>query len=620
MNTFEKASLSLTVLKQTGNKQEINSSLTESRLEEAEALPMFFPMYTVPVLYLLQMVQIKPHEKLKDEGALTVFDKSMGRAAFVSHQWISLENPDPEGKQFRVLQDALGNMMRESATLCPDVTQGMYIGGSRLSTDMIRSRPLFIWYDYFCAPQGKDPFQTWTFADMSRCSNAVESIPAYIDRCELFFVLCPVVPSLDRSELFGPATWASRGWCLAEKLVRLLSPNPLCVIIKSATVYQTDEGPWAASCSSTSPGLGSFGSDDDKKQIGHTLGSVMKRLLFHCLKSNDLVKYRTYLNLHKVVFRGFSYEPSLADVLPRHSSDLHISLAAIFLQQNYFQKVSDVDAGGYSPLCYAALNGDPRLIQSLLEARVSPNSKTKTYNPRMNTGPGITVLGLCAWFGHKEAVSVLLDARADVDRGLLSPISLAASSNQTDCIKLLRAAGGSPTMSGAGGTPVCWASLHGSSTSVVELMRTGVDTSMALHFAAMHGGNAETVFALVDGKADVNEPWRPQGILKWALRLHNLWRTCKSQKDETIQDLARHCWDATPLMVAVICGQDEVAVALIAARAQLQLCNRRQRTALDLAHGRVPEFLMRMLRGEDEEMKDIVLRAISNRYPVSHRF
>ena len=77
---------------------------------------------------------------------------------------------------------------------------------------------------------------------------------------------------------------------------------------------------------------------------------------------------------------------------------------------------------------------------------------------------------------------------------------------------------------------------------------------------------------------------------------------------------------ATPLMVAVICGQDDVSAALIAAGARLDLRNRRQKTALDLANAhRASEFLMAMFQG-DQEKKDIVRRAISNRYPVSQSF
>ena len=208
-----------------------DSGSQKDHLEESEALPLLFPMYTVPLFELLKMTKVRPHEELKPEGVLRVFERSMGNAAFVSHQWISVEHPDPEGKQMRVLQEALGNMTREKMTLLPDVSQGMYLQGCRLSTEVLRSKPLFIWYDYFSVPQGKDCFESWTLHDVStREPQAIESIPAYIDRCELFFVLCPVVPSVDRMELFGSATFASRGWCLAEKLVRQLSPNPLCIL------------------------------------------------------------------------------------------------------------------------------------------------------------------------------------------------------------------------------------------------------------------------------------------------------------------------------------------------------------------------------------------------------
>ena len=37
---------------------------------------------------------------------------------------------------------------------------------------------------------------------------------------ELFFVLCPTVETPDRSELLGPSTWESRGWCRMERQLR----------------------------------------------------------------------------------------------------------------------------------------------------------------------------------------------------------------------------------------------------------------------------------------------------------------------------------------------------------------------------------------------------------------
>ena len=45
---------------------------------------MLFPMYTVPVKAILSMTTLEPHEALKLQGLLVEFDKTMGKALFVS--------------------------------------------------------------------------------------------------------------------------------------------------------------------------------------------------------------------------------------------------------------------------------------------------------------------------------------------------------------------------------------------------------------------------------------------------------------------------------------------------------------------------------------------------------
>ena len=58
-----------------------------------EKLPLLFPMYTVRL------------------DTLVEFQRNMGNAAFVSHQWVAGSHPDPECKQMRVLQGALENII-----------------------------------------------------------------------------------------------------------------------------------------------------------------------------------------------------------------------------------------------------------------------------------------------------------------------------------------------------------------------------------------------------------------------------------------------------------------------------------------------------------------------------
>jgi hypothetical protein len=78
-------------------------------------------MYTVPLGTLLEMTMIEPHEALKARDVLVEFDKNMGNAAFVSHQWVASSHPDPECKQMSVLQDALREMMGNLKSVPVDI-------------------------------------------------------------------------------------------------------------------------------------------------------------------------------------------------------------------------------------------------------------------------------------------------------------------------------------------------------------------------------------------------------------------------------------------------------------------------------------------------------------------
>ena len=52
-------------------------------------------MSQVPCKHLLEMTKIEPHEDLRDRGVLVDFHEGLGKAAFVSHQWVSTDHPDP---------------------------------------------------------------------------------------------------------------------------------------------------------------------------------------------------------------------------------------------------------------------------------------------------------------------------------------------------------------------------------------------------------------------------------------------------------------------------------------------------------------------------------------------
>ena len=167
-------------------------------------------MYTIDLEAVLQMVEIKPHEELLADGALTLFDEHTGRAAFVSHQWVAKHHPDPDHKQFRTLQDALQSISSGVTQISVDVVTEIIFGKSPRITQSFDVADLHIWYDYFCCPQHElqgDPSQS----QHGELAKAINSIPAYVAKCQVMFVLCPVIDSCDNTTTLSPSSWAGRG-------------------------------------------------------------------------------------------------------------------------------------------------------------------------------------------------------------------------------------------------------------------------------------------------------------------------------------------------------------------------------------------------------------------------
>ena len=140
----------------------------------------------------------------------------------------------------------------------------------RIDTDMLMNwaEKGSIWFDYFSIPQvgaedrgkegeGKDqsdeylaatagtggqhnlpPSRDGDASDAENLVRAVESIPGYIECCELFIVLAPpcphknnIEPSSRKSQAVPVAatidygSWSRRGWCRAELIARLFARN-----------------------------------------------------------------------------------------------------------------------------------------------------------------------------------------------------------------------------------------------------------------------------------------------------------------------------------------------------------------------------------------------------------
>jgi len=586
--------------------------------EEPSGCSMHFPMHTVSVDTLLQMTEMAPYEELKATDRLVKFCRSLGKAMFISHQWIEFQHPDPELKQLKVLQDALSYAMSDLQQIPVDlVTEVMTPGAKGLPTSDLRSSPLFAWYDYFCCPQleyernGKDT------GDLA---NAIRSIPAYIAECSFFVALCPVVENSSQSKVFTPGSWAQRGWCRVERAFRELSEKESWIIMKSAVNIELVHGA-EASVGGGPPGEGQFTRAEDLDQLAPVLAQAVRRKLYFLLRDQDFVSYRVLLNLQAVYLKGLRAEPCfepVPDLGPPTegiSTQPNTSIAMKFLYQHGFARVRESDRSGWSPLHYAALRGDSSLIKALLMERADPNSMTKGDQPRVGMPPLTSALAISLFYHHNEAARLLISAKANVNGTgdyVRPAMTCAADANNPEGIRILCEAGCSPHVRNLFGISAFEsASACGSLAAMEELIGRGgssMDASDALYCAMLHrGGSAELVQRLVALRADVNRSrsvWKHSAAFGCLTLLKSFQhRFCKPT---AATRALHHAPKATPLMLAIISSQYGGAAALVAAGAKLDMRNLRGWTAADFANGQsLPAFLLQAFNGNPEECERI---------------
>ena len=432
--------------------------------------------------------------------------------------------------------------------------------------------------DFFSIPQERnDPQQ-----------KAIESIASYVAKCTFFFVLQPVVESPESGEVFGPSTWASRGWCRLEKTIRELQPKHSYVVIKSddhleamtqAAMSRTIGGP---------PGEGHFTFERDRKKLAAVLAAYMSDLIFAYLERGDILAYRAYLNLQPVFLGGFSLQSEgMAPMfcpIPGFESDADGAKPALkmsttsaeFLHHNGFKKVNEHDKCGWSPLLYAVLRGDPLIVRSLLEDRADPNGQTRKPNPILGVPSGLSTSLVCTYFrGDKECLQELISARADLEAGWIPPMCGSALGNHPDCIRLLCEAGDTPhRASFVNITVIMNAAYTNALEAAKELLAQSdgtISLSRALGFALYYRGDAEMVQLLLDAKADMNEKMTMPLSTPYGLGWTILGIQRRFGAGRRGAHVGYHAFGSTPLMFAILTGQHEGAAVLLAAKAKVDV-------------------------------------------------
>jgi len=580
---------------------------------------MQFPMFTIPVETLLKMTTIEPHEELQAQGSLVVFDRSMGNAAFVSHQWLSKHHPDPELKQFRVLQDALRHLLHKLTSVPVDPLTEVYVPTAEsLPLRDFQSKPLYLWYDYFSCPQLE---QSGESRSGSQLADAIDSIPAYIAECSYFLGLCPVVDCPDDGRVLGPISWAQRGWCRVERVCRELSRDGSWILIQS-DVSLALVGTELAFVGGA-VGEGEFTLAQDRLKLAPVLKEAVRRTLLDCLASFDFESYRLHLNMQTVHLRGLNIGP-VTDLVPGFEPGFGgiPDVVAEFLHQNGFRTVLDIDDAGWAPVHYAALGGRTDVIEGLLRQRADPNRRTSKDQPKVGCPVSMSALDLTMLFKHNDAARLLIAAGARMDGSIMPSMAYASISNNPEGICILCNAGADPQAENQINIPmldVCsgYGSLAALEALLAHALPGTLNFSQALWSSmwCSRGGTAEMVERLVGLRADVNH----QRKIRTGSAL-DIFQVAKAksrqhQSDEatTLAALWYHIRDMTPLMGAVITAQYEGAAALIACGARQDLRNTNGWSAKDFAAGQsIPRCLKLAFEGDASECVKVYRLALAH--------
>ena len=385
-------------------------------------------------------------------------------------------------------------------------------------------------------------------------------------------------------------------------MARELSHHGLVIVVEGP-MHQTLMPEYNSALQS--PGDGQFTEYEDRVRIAHVMREMLQVKLMHFLAQKDFHNYRMLLNQQKRRFRGLDNVKPIDDIVPGFENveiDVDDQKSLVFYQwmyQNGFETVGERDAWGWTPISYAAANGDPQIVSALLERRARPDDRgTKRKLPNAIRGDW-TAMSIAAFFGNNEALKLMISFRGEVHRGDSDrgvPLHHACVADNAEAVQILLEAAADPRYQCFPGMDaLSTASACDAISSAKTLLQAtsssggsgsgGSDLSLrhCLHMALMFtGGSFELVTTLLDARADVNERFSTNMSRPGWLLLMQILRLKHCFSASRLTQLASHHQGATPLLFSVLNGQFDGAAALLEAKADLEIANSKGVTAAKL--------------------------------------
>lgn len=503
---------------------------------------MLHPMKCVRMSSFLVMNKFLPYHEAKQK-CLHEEPTEDSVVHLVSHQWLGDSEPDPDGKHLRALQAVFNRIIAGGVRhLFKDEDWEPFLKGiSAGSDDKVKklestgslslSRSAadvssdiaegLIWLDYLSIPQmttaqpagwangtssqsmiesmnstrsiNSVPMRKNSSGTGSRASymmdrsdvvalqqaHAINSIPAYVERCNYFWICAPHAKHSDSGLTCDFHSWRSRGWCRLEEWTNALAKRrkmPLLISDseKLSTVGAIDfllsqlgrsekavcSGDFT--CCRLNHRVGARAIPCDKDQLGDILLRLYDSKLQQLKANNQRLMYGLLLCLRETVYSGTIHQPG------RPSSSETVNE---FLDRIAYKSIDDLNEIGDTPLHWAVFLADVALVSKLLTAKPElANIRNKvgltaltlgafrndaqlplvidrvmacSSPEELNAGTknGITVLDRAASSGFAENCQALIMRRAQVDVRRLdngySPLLSAAEAGYAGCCEVL---------------------------------------------------------------------------------------------------------------------------------------------------------------------------------------
>lgn len=535
-------------------------------------------MYVVKVSDFLEMEgPPEPHHVLQQKGLLHKWQPGMF-AMFISHQWLGAKSPDPFGQQVTVLRHALQAFIDGSMKVEVDLMRTF--GDPNVSTSTQRVADGYLFLDWFAIPQITERSDSVKDdASMSNTAQAVQSIPAYVEACDMFLALVPDLTHSATGVQCNYSTWLSRGWCRAELWCRLLSnreDTSVIVIFSAREALYILPLDWQRSLISD----GLFTVEEDRAVVVKLGEAAVNSKIEHLSKWGPLVDYRFHLAQQPKLLKqakeawdlqGFlrHFDFPTVDAAVKHESGMTGMLCAMFagdvdMLHTLVEHAADVNArvsglghlGFYDSntlLMVAAYSGqDPKMLSALMKCHADPNVACVS-----DTG-SIVNASWCAT--HPGHVKVLLEQRADFETS--PPLTGVAGIASVETVQAFLEARCDPSSLGPNGFGPMYS---------------------APFFGRGNPHACDIMQLLLSYSGDVNAQAKPHGLLYWdCLKARFAAKLWGLEGCGVYQRQMAALPGATPLSLAAVMG-DKALVTLLLDNDAEHIANDRGDTPEDLA-------------------------------------